>query len=340
MLQLPDPVLAYIHTLTIENRSPAYLLVENDGRLSSWGGELSAYGVTNLQTGKYLGEQVFFLEGLLPLDSSPLFLPCIETTKGLVADVHLFLEDEVYWVLLLDATLEENQRSIIQQKSNDLSLLRKKQSRLLSKHLGKEVNTNLAQEMLTIQVTGERKNVTVLVVDIRGFINYSESHPPDVVFKTLNLYLLSMIQPILDEAGMVDKIMGDAIMALFGLLPSTCSSQVQAVKAAIRIIEALQELGKVRKLENLLAFEVGIGIASGSVALGITDSKISKTFTAIGYHVNLATYLEQQAAPSEIIIDENTFDKIADLQTYFSPTSFLIKGTVAPILTYSYRGKL
>ena len=89
MLDLPAVVLDYIHTLTVENRSPAYLLVEKDGCLSRWGGKLAAYGVTHLQKGDYVGQQVFFLEGLLPLDGSPMFLPCIKTKDGLCADVHL-----------------------------------------------------------------------------------------------------------------------------------------------------------------------------------------------------------------------------------------------------------
>lgn len=128
MLNLPSPVIDYILILTVENRSLGYLLVEKDGRLSNWGGKLGAYGITNLQKGEYVGEQVYFLEGLLPLDDVPMFLPCIKVANGLSADVHLFPGNEGDWVLLLDATLEENQRSRIQQKVNDLRLLLEKKS--------------------------------------------------------------------------------------------------------------------------------------------------------------------------------------------------------------------
>lgn len=131
MLNLPSPVIDYILILTVENRSLGYLLVEKDGRLSNWGGKLAAYGITNLQKGEYVGEHVCFLEGLLPLDDFPMFLPCIKVADGLSADVHLFPGNEGDWVLLLDATLEENQRSLIQQKVNDLRLLLEKQSKIL-----------------------------------------------------------------------------------------------------------------------------------------------------------------------------------------------------------------
>ena len=135
MLELPTPVLDYIHAITVENRSLAYLLVKKDGRLSKWGGNLSAYGFTELQQGEYVGEQVFFLEGLLPLQSSPIFLSCIKTEYGVSADVHLFPSDEGDWVLLLDATLDELQRSLIQQQGNDLSLLRQEHFRISKRYI-------------------------------------------------------------------------------------------------------------------------------------------------------------------------------------------------------------
>lgn len=335
MLDLPVPVLDYIHTLTVENLFPAYLLVEKDGRLFSWGGNLATYGVTNLQKGEYVGEQVVFLEGLLPLDGSPMFLPCIKTKDGLAADVHLFSGDEGDWVLLLDATLDESQRRLIQQKSNDLRLLQKKQSRILNQYLENDVTENLAQRSLTLQVRGERKNVTILFANVCGFTSKSENNPPDVVFRTLNLYILTMSQSILDEAGMVVNILGDAVMACFGVLPSTGSPPTQAIKAALGIIEAVRDVGT-RLPDHSSALDIGIGIASGPLALGMIGTKDRRTFSAIGYHVKLAARLESQARPSEILIDENTFNEIDSMQKYFSATNLLRKGMLEPLRTYSY----
>lgn len=334
MLDLPIPVRDYINTLIVESRSPAYLLVAKDGRLSNWGGKCSVYGITNLKQGESIAEQVFFLEGLVPLDEAAIFLPCIKTKDGIFADVHLFSGDEGDWVLLLDATLEEKHRSVMQQKGNDLSLLRQKQSMMLNQHLGNNV-TEIAQQVLNLQEQGERRDVTILYADVRGFTSYSENNSPNVVFKTLNLYLSTMSQPILDEAGMVDKIIGDALIALFGVLPSTDLPQIQAIKAAIRMIEAVRDLDKVQQADNSPALHIGIGIASGSVALGMIGSKDSKTFNAVGYRVNLALALENQARPSEIIIDQNTFNKIGNMQKFFLLNTFIGK-EIETLQTYSY----
>ncbi|BAY89234.1 MULTISPECIES: hypothetical protein [unclassified Tolypothrix] len=126
MLDIPTPVIAYLLTFIIEELSLAYLLVKKDGCLSAWGGKLAAYGVSNLQAGEHITEQVFFLEGLLPLDDFPLFLPRMKTEYGICADVHLFPSKEGDWILMLDATRDESHKSLVQQQANEFSLLQEK----------------------------------------------------------------------------------------------------------------------------------------------------------------------------------------------------------------------
>lgn len=335
MIHIPAPVLHYIYSHTIENRAPAYLLIDKDGCLSDWGGKLSAYGVRNLQKGEYVGEKVLFLEGIFPLNGSDLFLPCIKTENGCCADIHIFSVDEGDWVLLLDATWEENQHRLLQQKGNDLSLLREKHAKLLNQHMGNDVAEHLLQKLFGLQAIGERRDVTILFADICGFTNYSEHNPPEVVVKTLNSYISCAIQPIIDEAGMVDKIVGDALTAYFGLLPSTESPGRQAVKAALGIVEAIGNVGKAQQGSDESILHMGIGIASGPTVLGIIGSKDRRTFSAIGYYVKLAAYLKSQARPSEILIDENTFNKIDGLQKEFSLSNLVLKTALEPIRTYS-----
>jgi hypothetical protein len=132
MLDVPAAVVAYILILMLEQLSLAYLLVSKDGCLLTWGGKLDAYGVTNLQKGTNVGEQIFFLEGLLPLDNFPLFLPRMKTEYGICADVHIFPTEEGDWVLLLDATKDELQLSVIQQQVNDSSLFQEKLIKILN----------------------------------------------------------------------------------------------------------------------------------------------------------------------------------------------------------------
>ncbi len=122
MAEMPAPVFAYLNRLATEQRSPAFLLTDNQGRLSDWGGSLVDYGIFDLQAGQPVGEQIYFLEGLLPLEGTSMVLPCLQTDSGRVADLHLFPTEAGDCALLLDATLEEFQQRLMQQKGNEASL--------------------------------------------------------------------------------------------------------------------------------------------------------------------------------------------------------------------------
>jgi signal transduction histidine kinase len=123
-------VLDFLQAHIQETRSPAYLVVDKSGRLRDWGGKLSMYGITRLRKGAVATGQVHRLEGLLPLDDSPLHCPCVEMAAGTFADIHIFPGDEREWVLFLDATADEVQRRLLQQKANDLSLLQQHQAKI------------------------------------------------------------------------------------------------------------------------------------------------------------------------------------------------------------------
>ncbi len=336
MIDFPRQILDYIQQIIVEIRSPAYLFIAKDGHLLDWGGSLETYGIINLEKGQQIETKVFCLQGLLPLDNFPIFLQCIEMQDNIYADIHMFSGNQGDWVLLLDATLNQVRQSAVQQKGNELSLVREKQSKILAQYLGKDVAESLAQGEFTLAQKGERSEVSILFADIRGFTSYSEKQPPEKVFKTLNLYLPAMIQPVLDEAGMVDKLIGDAVMGIFGVLPATDSPPKQAIKAALQMIEAVNNVSKMQQDGNEINLKIGVGIATGPVALGILGSKDRRTFTAIGHHVNLAARMESQASPDEILVDENTFAKIDDFQTFFSTVALSFKGIAQPLPTYSW----
>ncbi|MBD2447655.1 hypothetical protein H6G76_10810 [Nostoc sp. FACHB-152] len=132
MADIPHVVIDYILNFIIEERSLAYLLVNKDCCLLSWGGKIAEYGITNLRHGMQVCEQLFFLEGLLPLDDSPLFLPLMKIEVGICADIHLIPSCEGDWVLLLDSILNERHLSAMQQEANHSSLLQEKSHKFLN----------------------------------------------------------------------------------------------------------------------------------------------------------------------------------------------------------------
>jgi hypothetical protein len=132
MPEVPKSIIVYVINFMLESRSLAYILVSKNGNPSIWGGKLAAYGITELHRNENIGQQIFFLEGLLPLDDCPVYLPRIKTEDGISTDVHIFPSSEGDWVLLLDASLEEIELSLIQQLAHDSVLFRDRVTKILN----------------------------------------------------------------------------------------------------------------------------------------------------------------------------------------------------------------
>lgn len=122
MPELPLHIQQHLHSLIAEDRHPAFLLSDATGLLMASGGKLAVYGLENLQTGMPVEEQIFQLAGLLPLESDEMLLPCVHTESGVPADLHFLHTAEGDYVLFLDATQQERQQRLMQQKGNELSL--------------------------------------------------------------------------------------------------------------------------------------------------------------------------------------------------------------------------
>ncbi|MDZ7378660.1 MAG: HAMP domain-containing histidine kinase [candidate division KSB1 bacterium] len=153
MRDLPASVDAYLQTHILAARSPAYLLVRHDGCLEAWGGELARYGITALRGGIAVEAQVDCLVGLFSTEPVPLCLPCVETTPGIFADLHLFPAPEGMWVLLLDATPEATQRRMLQQKANDMVLLQESCAAIFGQRLGQEMVQHPSRVMRGVMMT-------------------------------------------------------------------------------------------------------------------------------------------------------------------------------------------
>lgn len=130
----------------------------------------------------------------------------------------------------------------MQQKGNELSLKTEKQARVLNAHLGKSIVQMLLEGSWPIRSSGERRNATILFSDIRDFTPFSEKSTPESVFQTLNQYIPATLDPIQEHSGIVDKIAGDAVMAVFGILNPVDAAPKLAVSTATAILRNVADL--------------------------------------------------------------------------------------------------
>lgn len=160
---------------------------------------------------------------------------------------------------------------------------------------------------------GEEKDVTILFCDIRRFTALAEELPATQVVELLNTFFSRMIQVILAHGGTVDKLMGDAVMALFGVPRAADSDPLRAVRCALDMHQALAELNHERAIRKLPPIEMGIGINSGSVVAGNIGSIDRMEYTVIGDNVNIAARLQGIAEAGETLISEATHTKVRHL---------------------------
>src|SRR5262249_12389616 len=123
MLDLPVRISEWLLLLVKSQRAVAHLLVDSELILVNAGGELDYYGLAGLQPQHSAGDQLPFLEGLLPLEETPFLIHSMGMPSGRVADIHFFAEEDTTWVVLLDVTAEHDSARKVQQKAYDMTLL-------------------------------------------------------------------------------------------------------------------------------------------------------------------------------------------------------------------------
>lgn len=334
MLTLPAPVLNYLLKTTVDDRAPAYLCVSPAGNLNHWGGSLSTYGIGNLQSGQPIASQIFFLEGLLPLEGAELFLPHLKTDAGCCADVYLFPDETCDWVVLLDATANELQNQQLQQCRNQINLLQNIQSQLIQRSLQP---SQPSPAMLMPLLQEQRQNLTILFADLRGITLLSEQHAPESLFQLLNLYLRRLIQAIVTEAGLIDQL-GNAVIACFGILPALSNAPTHAIQTGLKMLTAVRQLNQQRQAQQQPTLDVGIGIASGATALGMVGDRRYQTLKMLGPAIDRAAAMQQQVNSGEMLIDENTFNQAISMQSQFSAVDRPILYGSASVKVYSTSG--
>lgn len=178
--------------------------------------------------------------------------------------------------------------------------------------LNKVVSREIAEELMKGEVVlgGENREVTVLFADVRGFTSLTEGMEPQEVIGLLNQCMERMSSAVEEEGGVVDKYVGDELMAIFGAPVSKGQDALRAVRAAQGIQTRIGSWNRERETRGLLPIRVGIGINTGTAVAGNMGSPDRLNYTVLGESVNLASRLCSAAAPGEIRISEHTLSRL------------------------------
>ncbi|MGI6549504.1 MAG: CHASE2 domain-containing protein [Syntrophomonadales bacterium] len=219
---------------------------------------------------------------------------------------------------------------------------RKRTRALFGRYVSPAVVEELINHPELVELGGKRQEVTILFSDIRGFTSFSESMPPEKVVGRLNEYLSVMTTAIFKYGGMIDKYMGDGIMAVFGApvyQPDHAAKAVSAAQEMRRQLVALNQ-GWESRAEPL--FNIGIGLSTGTVVVGNVGSVERTDYTVIGEDVNLASRLESlnKEYGTQLILSDRTLQSLrknpADIPWEFEELGAVtVRGFSAPIPVYT-----
>ncbi|MBI3038726.1 HAMP domain-containing protein [bacterium] len=206
--------------------------------------------------------------------------------------------------------------------------------------LGKVVSREIAQELLNskeIKLGGEEREATILFSDIRNFTTFCENRSPSQVLRMLNHYLTRMNAIIGNSGGVVDKFIGDAIMAVFGVPIHHVDDADRALNAALEMILEMEKINADFVRMGFPEISIGIGINTDIVVAGNMGSTNRLNYTVIGNGVNLASRLESQCKDFKrsIIVSESTMAKSKGNYKTEHLGNVIVKGKIEPTTIYA-----
>lgn len=226
--------------------------------------------------------------------------------------------------------------SLVQSFNNMIDGLRERElvKDVFSRYVTKDVAKKVLEAKGEIQLGGERRRVTVMFADIRGFTSFSEKLPPEEVVSLLNEYFDILVDVVFKYEGTLDKFMGDCIMSVFGAPFYHGDDEERAVQCALEMQNEMLSFNEKRRAENKREIDVGIGVNTGPAIAGNIGSRKRIEYTVIGDTVNTAFRIQALAQKGEIIISEGTYLELKDRLEVVSLPPVSVKGREEPVSVF------
>ncbi|MEM1055994.1 MAG: adenylate/guanylate cyclase domain-containing protein [Bacteroidota bacterium] len=231
----------------------------------------------------------------------------------------------------LQITLQQARRAVEREREADR----------VRRALGTYLSTEVAQAILanpgSLSLDGEMREVSVLMSDLSGFSQISESLPPEAVVRLLNVYLSAMTDVVDRFDGTVDEFIGDAVLAIFGAPIRQQDHADRAVACALAMQAAMDEVNEEMAELGLPHLEMTAAVNSGEVVVGSIGSEKRAKYGVVGSPVNLTARIQSQAAPGEVLISEATRERVGAALTLSETREAGLKGFAENVPLHSVR---
>lgn len=195
----------------------------------------------------------------------------------------------------------------------------------------------IVRDVDRLALGGDKRELTVLFSDIRGFTSMAESLPPERLVQLLNVYLTEMTDKVFAHEGLLDKYIGDAIMAVYGAPIARPDHARRACRTAVDMLKALHRLQTEWRGQGLPTIDIGIGMNTGSMVVGNMGSVNRFNYTVIGDAVNLASRIEglNKTYGTRLLVSESTYRALGDEFAHTRPIDRVqVRGRREPVNIY------
>jgi class 3 adenylate cyclase len=209
---------------------------------------------------------------------------------------------------------------------------------IFGRYVTKEVVEELLGSPDGLKLGGEKREVTIMFSDLRGFTPLSEHLSPDQIIGLLNRFLGKMADIISSYKGTVNEFVGDAVLAFFGAPVKRQDSPARAVACSLAMQLAMEDINRQNKEQGLPSVSMGIGVNTGEVIVGNIGSEKRVKYGVVGHHINLTSRVQDATVGGQILITPSTYEQVKDIVLIRSSRSINFKGVDEGVTVYEVAG--
>ena len=233
---------------------------------------------------------------------------------------------------------KETLSTLLSRTSEDLEKSSELIKNMFGRYLSTEVMNSLLEDPTALSLGGERRKVTIMMTDLRGFTALSDRLNPEQVVQMLNSYFEVMVDVVLQYHGTINEIIGDALLVIFGAPQEMPDRAQRAIACAIEMQNAMAKVNERNREQGLPELEMGIGLNETEVIVGNVGSTKRSKYAVVGSGVNMTSRIESYTVGGQILISETVRQEAGDVLRIDAQRDVLPKGSETPLRIYEVGG--
>ncbi len=209
---------------------------------------------------------------------------------------------------------------------------------MFGRYLSEEVTNTLLENPDLVNLGGEKRSVTIMMSDLRGFTALAERLEPEEVVQILNTYFEIMVEVLLKYNATINEIIGDALLVIFGAPQKMPDRAERAIACAIEMQNAMVRVNEENRLQGLPEIEMGIGLNEDEVIVGNIGSSKRSKYGVVGSGVNMTSRIESYSVGGQILISDSVRHRAGDILRIDEQREVIPKGADAPVKIYEVGG--